>query len=33
MSLRETIDADIKTAMKSKDKVRLETVRSIVKLH
>lgn len=31
MSLREQIDADIKTAMKAKDKVRLETVRSIKK--
>ncbi len=32
MSLRERIDADIKTAMKAKDKTRLETVRSIKKL-
>ena len=32
MSLRERIDADIKTAMKSKEKVRLETVRSIKKV-
>jgi uncharacterized protein YqeY len=32
MSLRERIDNDIKTAMKAKDKVRLETVRSIKKL-
>lgn len=31
MSLKERIDQDIKTAMKSKDKVRLETVRSIKK--
>ena len=31
MSLRERIDAEIKTAMKSKDKVRLETVRGIKK--
>lgn len=31
MSLRERIDADIKAAMKSKEKVRLETVRSIKK--
>ena len=31
MSLRERIDAEIKVAMKSKDKVRLETVRSIKK--
>ncbi len=31
MSLRERIDAEIKAAMKSKDKVRLETVRSIKK--
>ena len=32
MSLRERIDGDIKTAMKARDKVRLETVRSIKKL-
>lgn len=32
MSLKERIDQDIKTAMKSKDKIRLETVRSIKKL-
>ncbi|MGL4378975.1 MAG: GatB/YqeY domain-containing protein, partial [Microcoleaceae cyanobacterium] len=32
MSLREKIDAEIKAAMKSKDKVRLETVRSIKKV-
>ncbi|MFQ3583583.1 MAG: GatB/YqeY domain-containing protein [Cyanobacteriota bacterium] len=32
MSLRERIDADIKAAMKAKDKTRLETVRSIKKL-
>ena len=32
MSLRERIDADIKTAMKSKEKIRLETVRSIKKV-
>jgi uncharacterized protein YqeY len=32
VSLRERIDADIKTAMKAKDKTRLETVRSIKKL-
>ncbi|MEG4347397.1 GatB/YqeY domain-containing protein [Microcoleus sp. A003_D6] len=31
MSLRERIDAEIKAAMKSKDKVRLETVRGIKK--
>lgn len=31
MSLKERIDQDIKAAMKSKDKVRLETVRSIKK--
>lgn len=31
MSLRERIDAEIKAAMKSKDKIRLETVRSIKK--
>jgi uncharacterized protein YqeY len=31
MSLKERIDAEIKAAMKSKDKVRLETVRSIKK--
>ncbi len=31
MSLRERVDADIKAAMKSKEKVRLETVRSIKK--
>ena len=31
MSLRERIDAEIKASMKSKDKVRLETVRSIKK--
>lgn len=32
MSLREQIDNDIKSAMKAKDKIRLETVRSIKKL-
>jgi len=32
MSLRERIDAEIKAAMKSKDKVRLETVRGIKKV-
>jgi len=32
MSLKDRITEDIKTAMKSKDKVRLETVRSIKKL-
>lgn len=32
MSLKDRITSDIKTAMKSKDKVRLETVRSIKKL-
>lgn len=32
MSLKDRITDDIKTAMKSKDKVRLETVRSIKKL-
>ncbi len=32
MSLRSQIDADIKTAMKAKDKIRLETVRSIKKV-
>ncbi len=32
MSLKERINQDIKTAMKSKDKIRLETVRSIKKL-
>lgn len=32
MSLKERISEDIKTAMKAKDKVRLETVRSIKKL-
>lgn len=32
MSLKERIDQDIKSAMKSKDKIRLETVRSIKKL-
>jgi uncharacterized protein YqeY len=32
MSLRERIDGDIKSAMKAKDKIRLETVRSIKKL-
>ncbi|MGP1385464.1 MAG: GatB/YqeY domain-containing protein [Thainema sp.] len=32
MSLKDQITADIKTAMKSKDKVRLETVRSIKKV-
>ncbi|MDF0552898.1 GatB/YqeY domain-containing protein [Kamptonema sp. UHCC 0994] len=32
MTLRERIDTDIKTAMKSKEKVRLETVRSIKKV-
>jgi len=32
MSLRERIDEDIKSAMKAKDKIRLETVRSIKKL-
>ncbi len=32
MSLRERIDADLKTAMKAKDKTRLETVRSIKKV-
>jgi uncharacterized protein len=31
MSLKERIDAEIKAAMKSKDKVRLETVRGIKK--
>jgi hypothetical protein len=31
MSLKEIIDADIKAAMKAKDKIRLETVRSIKK--
>jgi uncharacterized protein len=31
MSLRARIDEDIKTAMKAKDKMRLETVRSIKK--
>jgi uncharacterized protein YqeY len=32
MSLKDRITEDIKTAMKAKDKVRLETVRSIKKL-
>lgn len=32
MTLRERIDGDLKAAMKAKDKVRLETVRSIKKL-
>ncbi|MEO0534372.1 MAG: GatB/YqeY domain-containing protein [Cyanobacteria bacterium P01_A01_bin.123] len=32
MSLKDTISDDIKTAMKAKDKVRLETVRSIKKV-
>ncbi len=32
MSLKDTIGEDIKTAMKARDKVRLETVRSIKKL-
>ncbi len=32
MSLKDQITADIKTAMKNKDKVRLETVRSIKKV-
>lgn len=32
MSLKETISEDIKTAMKAKDKIRLETVRSIKKV-
>lgn len=32
MSLKEQIDAQIKLAMKAKDKVRLETVRSIKKV-
>ena len=32
MSLKDRISDDIKTAMKAKDKVRLETVRSIKKL-
>lgn len=32
MSLKDRIGEDIKTAMKAKDKVRLETVRSIKKL-
>jgi uncharacterized protein len=32
MSLKDRIGEDIKTAMKSKDKVRLETVRSIKKV-
>ncbi|HBY78523.1 MAG TPA: glutamyl-tRNA amidotransferase, partial [Cyanobacteria bacterium UBA11148] len=32
MSLKDRISEDIKTAMKAKDKVRLETVRSIKKL-
>lgn len=31
MSLKETINEDIKTAMKAKDKIRLETVRGIKK--
>ena len=31
MGLKETISQDIKTAMKAKDKIRLETVRSIKK--
>jgi uncharacterized protein YqeY len=31
MSLKETIAADLKAAMKAKDKIRLETVRSIKK--
>jgi hypothetical protein len=31
MSLKQTLDEDIKTAMKAKDKVRLETVRTIKK--
>jgi uncharacterized protein len=31
MSLKETINEDIKTAMKAKDKLRLETVRGIKK--
>lgn len=32
MSLKAQIDADIKVAMKAKDKIRLETVRSIKKV-
>jgi uncharacterized protein len=32
MSLKDRISDDIKTAMKAKDKVRLETVRSIKKV-
>ena len=32
MSLKDRISEDIKTAMKAKDKIRLETVRSIKKL-
>lgn len=32
MSLKEIINEDIKTAMKAKDKIRLETVRSIKKV-
>src|SRR4028119_2218998 len=32
MSLKDRISEDIKTAMKAKDKVRLETVRSIKKV-
>lgn len=32
MSLKDTISEDIKTAMKARDKIRLETVRSIKKL-
>ncbi len=32
MSLKDQVSEDIKTAMKSKDKVRLETVRSIKKV-
>ncbi len=32
MSLKDQIGEDIKTAMKAKDKIRLETVRSIKKL-
>ena len=32
MSLKERVGEEIKTAMKAKDKIRLETVRSIKKL-
>lgn len=32
MSLKDTISAEIKTAMKAKDKLRLETVRSLKKV-